>query len=106
MLLGTKDRIMLSGMLQTVQANFLTLKQLRVLREELAFSDDEKAALKMVTTEVGVQWDSECEAMKELGFGTTMAEIVVKQLTDMDAQSKLSNDHVSLYEKFVEQKEK
>ena len=38
---------------------------------------------------------------KEFEFGEVVTQLIVKALTDMDKQEKLTNDHVSLYEKFM-----
>lgn len=42
---------------------------------------------------------------KEITVGPTIEEVIVKALTDLDKKGKLTEDHYSLYEKFMEGRE-
>ena len=41
---------------------------------------------------------------KDFEFGEVVTDLIVKALKDLDDQEKLTNDHLPLYEKFIESK--
>jgi len=98
--LGVKERIMLQSLLPK-EANFLTLKIVRVLREELSFSEDEHKALKMKQQGQTTLWDDKEELLKEVEIPDTLKDSVVKSLKEMDESGKLTLDHLTLFEKLV-----
>ena len=101
--LTVRERLVLLGMLPK-EANFITLRLMRVLKEDLSFSDDENEKLKFVQQGESLKWNEKVadELVKEMEVGETMMNLIVKQLKDMDSTSKLTADHFTIYEKFVE----
>lgn len=98
------ERIMLLGLLPK-EGNFLTLRMVRELREELSFSEQENKDFNLVlNTETGnVTWSVETgtNPEKDVSIGTKMKALIVELLTALDADNKLTEQHCSLYEKFV-----
>jgi hypothetical protein len=99
------------------EGTFLNLKLLRVIREELSFTEEENKALQfrqivqgdqqMVgwnTTTVDPETSEQRLACppKEFVFGEVVEGLIVKALTDLDKAEKITADHYSLYEKFME----
>lgn len=41
---------------------------------------------------------------KDFEFGEVVTDLIVKAIKDLDKQEKLTNDHLPLYEKFIESK--
>jgi hypothetical protein len=100
--LNVKERLVLANMLPK-ESNFTTLKIMRKLREELSFNEEEHKALKFNSTADGrLMWDSSVNLIKDVPIGELMAELIAKDLKKLDKESKLTEDHFSLFEKFVE----
>ena len=106
--LNVFERLVVLSFYQQVEANFATLKIVRLLQMELAPSEEEYklAGLKDVTNG-GVEaddWDAVPE--KEITFGEKAKEIIVNALVELDEAEKLRWEHYTAYEKFVlEEKE-
>jgi hypothetical protein len=100
--LKVKERLVLQKLLPK-EANFLTLKLVRIAREALSFDEDEHKALNFKQDENGIHWDNDA-LVKDIELGETVTNIVVKELKKLDEQNKLTEDHFSLFEKFVDNK--
>lgn len=100
MQLTISERLNLLGILPA-QGNILTLKELRVLREALTPSEDERTALNIRLDEENgrIEWDDEGEP-RAFDLTPTQCEIAKKALHKLDAQEMLTEQHVSLWEKF------
>jgi len=106
MKLTVMERMTLIGILPPA-GNFVTLKIVRKLREALSFGEGELKALSV--KEIGngrVSWDPEKEEPdgKEIEIGEKATDIIVEALKKLDEDSKLTEQHFSLYEKFVDSK--
>jgi hypothetical protein len=101
--LTVKERLILQSMLPK-EANFTTLKLMRKLREALSFDEEEHKKLQFVQQGERLQWNMEAEQnlLKDVQIGDMMNEMIVSELKKMDKDGKLTEDHLSLYEKFVE----
>ena len=99
---AVKERILLVGMLPP-QGNFQTIKLLRVLREALAFTEQENKDFEIVTNPNGtVNWDGKKgKATKEVLVGDVMFNVIQGILKDMDEKKQLTENHVELYEMFI-----
>jgi hypothetical protein len=100
------------------EGNFLTLKILREMRENLSFSEEEHKMLQFknagdkvkedsdeVVPEGKVLWNMAGDVVKDVGFGEKATDIIVERLKTLDKEKKLTDAHFSLYEKFVLGKE-
>lgn len=106
MKLTVAERITLFDVLPK-EGNFATLKLLRQLREALSFDEEENKALNMTTTvdEHGrgmITWNPEASLVKDIPIGEKMTDVVVEALKTLDKTGKLTEQHFTLYEKFIE----
>jgi hypothetical protein len=101
MKLNIQNRIVLLGLLP-VTGDINSLKQLRVLREELAFSDKESKALKIQNSPSGnVVWNNDHKVKdKEIEIGETLTGVIRGLLEDLDKDKKLHDNHVDLWDLF------
>ena len=91
------------------KANFINMKLLRVLREDLVLSEEERTGIELVQTDDGrIKWDGEKaeKCIKEVPFESKAIVMVIDALTKLDKDETLEPQHLSLYEKFVEVPEK
>lgn len=132
--LNVLERFGLLGILPK-EGSFLNLKLVRLVREELSFTEAENKALQFRTVNQMILWNSICLTNKATGeivkapndvlvqmaqkdpdafevapacpnkeilFGETIEGLIVKALKDLDKSEKITEDHYSLYEKFME----
>lgn len=125
------ERAVLLGILPK-EGNIDTLKSLRKFRESLSLADEEKEQIQwrleykcpscgnsmflpelvkcgdcdvwLETTGNG-QWDSSRDPNKDVHVSLTMSSIIVGALTKMNANSRLTEELIPLYEKFIESEE-
>jgi len=94
------ERVMLMGVLpQTF--NFADYRILNELKTACSFSEKEMKELKMSQTGETVNWEVTNSPDKEIVVGKRATEIVVAALKKLDAEEKLTDQVISLYEKFV-----
>ena len=98
------ERLVLLSILPK-EGTFMTLKLLRKFREALSFDELELKRLKIKQEGDKVVWDmvEGAKIIKKLKVGETLSKMIKDSLTTLDKQEKLTEDHFSLYEKFVEQ---
>ena len=105
--LNLYERVVVMSLLPP-EGNFVTLKIVRDLQAELAPSEEEAkiAGLEDLPTG-GVKaknWFLVVE--KEIVFGDIALGLVVDALKKLDEEKKLTNDHFTVYEKFIINPEK
>ena len=103
MKLNFLERMMLVGLLPQ-SGNILTLKSLRVLREELSPSPEEYAELEIKEDAATGQmfWNPEQGSVeKEFDVPTSLFKIVADKLRDLEKDEELIENQVSLYHKFI-----
>jgi len=127
------ERIILQNILPA-EGDYITLKLIRKLRESLSFSEKEIADIDFKnrwnceackTSELAVQtpkcpscgaymqpagsvhWDEgkALNVIKDVHMGRTMRDLCVSTLKKLSDEQKLTEQHMSLYEKFVEGEE-
>ncbi|HDY88895.1 MAG TPA: hypothetical protein ENH82_12385 [bacterium] len=109
------ERLILLNVLP-VEGDFTTLKIVRHLREDLSFSEEEHKLLdfknagetfveengtETIVGEGQVKW-KETVPVKGIQIGEKATDIIVCVLKKLNDDKKLRNEHMSLYEKFVE----
>ena len=99
--LSVMERLVLLNLLPQ-EGNFTTIKLLRKLREELSFNEEEHSMLKFIQDGDQVRWNEEANVVKEIRVEGKMLALIVDALTKLDGESKLKNEHFTLYEKFVD----
>jgi len=101
MKLKVLERLILLNILPS-EGNYITLKIVRDLQNELSFSEDEHKLFKFETQEDGsVKWDDETEQDKDVSVGEKARQMIVDILKKIDNEKKLTLKHMSLYEKFI-----
>jgi hypothetical protein len=99
MRLTVLERLVLLNILPK-EGDFLTLKTIREVREAIAFDADAE--------EFGVTQESDgvhCAnfgAEKDIDLPPRVLPVIVSVLTDLNNQRHLTEQHFSLYEKFIE----
>jgi len=96
------ERITLLNVLGYFQGDFTTLKIVRELKESLSFTEEEHKALDLRIENGQAYWISEADEAKDIPVGDKAAEIIREQLTGLNERKMLTDDHYSLYVKFVE----
>ena len=102
--LGLFERLVCMALLPT-EGSFATLKIVRELQMTLAPTEEEYKAAGLkddlltggINAELG--WDKVED--KEIVFGDIAKAIIVSALEKLDKEEKLTQQHISLYEKFV-----
>lgn len=87
------------------EGDFITLKILRELREDLSFSEEENAKLDFKQLDDGrVSWNNKVakDLIKDVKIGRKAESIIREELEKLNSQKKLKDIHLELYEKFVE----
>ena len=95
------DRLILLNIMPK-EGDFTTLKIVRKLREDLSFSEDEHKALEFKQENGNVQWKQAGDIPKDVPIGEKAADLIADVLKKLDKEKKLSDQHYTLYERFVE----
>jgi predicted transcriptional regulator len=101
MKLDVRERIILSQILPK-EGSFTNLKLIRVMQEELSFSEAENKILDFKQAEDRLTWSEDTVEQKDIKFGEVIEKLIVSKLTELDKEEKLTNEHFSLCEKFME----
>ncbi len=91
-----------------LEESYLTLKIIRELQAELAVTEEEAKLAELFEPEGGGTDAKNWEAvpLKEIIFGDIAKGIIVDALNMLNKEKKLTQQHVSLYEKFITYAEK
>ena len=106
--LNVLERIVLIGTLPK-EGNFENLRLLRIAKEKISFNEEENKALKFRQEGDQFKWDSKIVddkqvdiiPLKEIDFGETVTKLIVDSLKALNDQGKLTENHFSIYEKFI-----
>ena len=105
MKLSVIERVLLGGKMANYQGNFTNLKLVREGREVLSFNEEEIRELKFVHGDGGqVTWDPMASVKYqavEISLGEAVTKIIKELLTKLNDEAKLTDNHFSLYEKFM-----
>ena len=104
MKLSVMERVLLGGMMSTYQGTFINLKLIREGREALSFNEEEIKDLTF--TQVGNQttWNPGASLKYqavEIQLGDAVTKIIKEILQKFNDEAKLTEQHFSLYEKFM-----
>lgn len=101
MKLKVKDRLTLLGLLPK-EGDFISLKVVRQLQNDLSFSEKEIKRYKFRQEGSIVKWDEKIAQEKEIEIGDKAKEIIANALKEMNEKKKLTLNSIDLYERFVE----
>jgi len=80
-----------------------SLKLMRVFREDLSFSDAEHKEVDFQTLPNGsVKWTNGKIKPKEVKVSPVVQSVIITLLTDMDKEKTLTENHIDLWDMFVE----
>ena len=99
MKLNVLERILLSQILPD-KGSFSNLKLLRVVKEELSFSDKENKKLNFKQDGERMLWNN-VDIQKDIVFSEVVSKLIEDKLKELDKDEKLTEQHMSLYEKFI-----
>jgi len=100
MKLGVFDRLILLNILPR-EGDFTTLKIVRTMREDLSFTEEEHKTLQFEQEEANIRWKTDAAVERDINFGEKATDIIVGVLKKLNADKKLTEQHMGLYEKFV-----
>ena len=100
MRLNIKDRLVLLNTLPP-EGNFATLKIVHELKMALAPSEEEAKAIGLVQEAGQIRWNPTKDVEKDIPIGKVARGVIETALKKLDAEKKLTPDHLSLYERFV-----
>lgn len=99
--LNVKERLMAMVMLPK-EGNFLTLKEIRRVREDLSFTPEELDTYKIQQQQDGYKWDVAAgKEEKPFQLSDFSVDLLKKTLKELDAKQKLTEDHIPLYQKII-----
>ena len=108
--LGTEltvpDRLTLLNILPK-EGDFTTIKLMRKLRESLSFDEEELKKIGFVQEGDQVRWNQEGAAsvLKRCQIGEKMTDMIHDALKKLSDEKKLTDQYLSLYERFVVNRE-
>ena len=98
--LNILERFMLLQLLPK-EGNFVTLKIVRDLQEVLAPTEEEFKELDIKHVDGNTTWNEKGREEKEITIGEKASDIIIEALKKLDKESKVTENHISIYEKFV-----
>ncbi len=101
------ERVILNNILSEHRDDFLTLKLIRKVREELSLNEAENKLYRPQIREGKVIWRTADEKgnpipqEKDIEIGETVTNIIKTDLKKLNDSKMLQDEHFSLYEKFI-----
>lgn len=86
------------------EGNFASLKSLRVAKETLALTAEEVKEFEFKQEDERAVWNIKGSEDRPIKLEEFAVEAIKKNLKDLDAKNELKEQHISLYEKFMEVK--
>jgi len=105
MKLNVLERVLLGGMMTGYQGSFVNLKLIREGRESLSFNEEETKDLTFTQTGDQLRWNIEASLKYQavdIQLGSAVIEIIKELLQKLNDDAKLTEQHLSIYEKFME----
>lgn len=104
MKLSVLERILILDSLPK-ENNIITLKVIRYIKEMVGFNEDELKALNFKTVEKDgkpfTTWDDAAIKERDIALGEKAIDIIADSLKKMNEQKKLTENHITLYEKVM-----
>lgn len=101
MKLGIADRLVLLSILPK-EGDLTTVRIVHELRQTLSFTEEEHTDLGIRTEGDQVLWSSN-GVIKDVSIGLKAQVLICDELKKLDQQKTLTEEHLPLYEKFVEE---
>ena len=100
MKLNVLERVLALGILPEA-GNFATLKIVNDLRLVLSLTEAEYKEFEVQTKGDQMTWNVKGSEEREIKIGEKATDILIEALNKLDEEKKLTNQHYSLFEKFV-----
>ena len=100
MKLTVLERLVLQQILPQ-EGNFVTLKILRSLKTNLGISEKEYKEFEIDQNGEQVTWNAKGNEEREIEIGEKATDIIVESLKKLNEEQKLTEQHYSIYEKFL-----
>ena len=98
--LNVMERMILLNMLPA-EENIMTLRLIGNLKGDLSFDDDEHKALDFIQEGEQLRWNAEADVVKDVTVSEVMTNLIVDILKKLDEEKKLTEAHISLWDKFI-----
>ena len=102
MKLNVFERFITLGILPK-EGNFVTLKIVQNLKMALAPSQEEIDEFEIKQDGVNTSWNLKGNEDREIEIGEKATDIIIESLKSLDKEKKLTEQHFTLYEKFVKE---
>ena len=99
MKLKIKERLLLLQLLPAV-GNYVTLKIVRDLQNDLSISEAEMKEKEVTYGEDQVLWNDKKDPGKDVDIGAEATKIIRQSLIETNEKEELKPDHIELYELF------
>lgn len=103
MKLGVGDRIVLLSILPS-EGDLSTIRIVHDLKQMLSFSEEEHESLQIKVEGDKIKWGGG-DGVKEISIGPRAHTLIAETLEELDGEKKITEDHLGLWEKFVDGKE-
>ena len=87
------------------EGNFATLNIVRTLKETLAPTEEEFKKFEIIQDADQTKWNEKGKEELELKIGEKATDVIVEALEKLDKEKKITAFHLSIYEKFVKNKD-
>lgn len=101
MKLSVLERLMALNVLPK-EGDYVTLNVIRKAQEMLSFTEEEVKKYGFKQEKEQTQWDNTAEQITDLRLGAKAISLIGEELEKLDKDKKLTPQHVSIYDKFVE----
>ena len=98
--LNIKHRLALLNVVPVEGARMKDLRVAKGLQRRLSFTEEEHARFKFVETDGRLKWDEKADVPTEIQIGARGTVIIRDALLKLDAEKKLTVDHVDIWELF------
>lgn len=95
-----RERLVLLGLLPA-EGDLTMIRIVHRVRQQLAFSEDEHKQLKFVQAGERMSWTDTDGLVKAVPIGLQATNLIVTRLTELSKAKKLTEEHLSLVEKFI-----
>ena len=84
------------------EGDYITLGVIRKTQEKLSFTEDEIAKYKFKQNGEQTTWDNQVEQVTDIRIGNKVISLIAEELEKLNKDKKLTPQHMTLYDKFVE----
>lgn len=87
------------------EGDYTTLKIIRELRETLSFNEEEHKAYNFRQEDSKILWENDKGETRDISIGEKATDIITDAFKKLNKNKKLRNEHLKLYEQFVDGKQ-